>query len=64
MNITHQADQHLAADPAYRKLQRAILALCVLLAPFALSLWFGLCPHLAMSPAPPRGWRHSTPSEP
>ena len=55
MNITHQADQHLAADPAYRKLQRAILALCVLLAPFALSLWFGLCPPFGDVSCPSQG---------
>jgi hypothetical protein len=55
MNTTHQADQHLAADPAYRKLQRAILALCVLLAPFALSLWFGLCPPFGDVSCPSQG---------
>ena len=32
------------ADPVYRKLHRAFFAVCMLLAPLTLSLWFGLCP--------------------
>jgi hypothetical protein len=31
-------------DPLYRKLHRAFFALCIVLAPLALCLWFGLCP--------------------
>jgi hypothetical protein len=31
-------------DPAYRKLQRAVLALCIALAPLVAAAWFSLCP--------------------
>lgn len=44
MNLSHQPNQHLTAEPFYRKLHRAFLALCIVLAPLVLSLWFGLCP--------------------
>jgi hypothetical protein len=30
--------------PAYRRVQRAILALCIVAAPLALASWFALCP--------------------
>ena len=32
------------ADPVYRKLHRAFFAVCVVLAPLTLSLWFSTCP--------------------
>ena len=44
MNLSHKSDQQRTADPAYRKLYRTFFALCILLAPLILSLWFGLCP--------------------
>jgi len=44
MDLSHQPNQQLTAEPFYRKLHRAFLALCILLAPLILSLWFGLCP--------------------
>ena len=44
MNLSHQSNQLVTAEPVYRKLHRAFLALCILLAPLILSLWFGLCP--------------------
>ena len=44
MDLSHHSNQQRVADPAYRKLHRAFLALCILLAPLILSLWFGLCP--------------------
>lgn len=44
MNLSHQPNQLAAADPVYRKLHRAFFALCIVLAPLILSLWFSLCP--------------------
>ena len=44
MELSHQSNKHHSADPVYRKLHRAFLALCIVLAPLILSLWFGLCP--------------------
>lgn len=44
MDITHSSNQQRVVDPIYRKLHRAFFALCILLAPLALSFWFGLCP--------------------
>ncbi len=44
MNLSHKSDQPRTADPVYRKLHRAFLALCILLAPLTISLWFTLCP--------------------
>ena len=54
MNATRQAGPP-AAEPAYRRLQRAVLACCVLLAPLALSLWFGACPPFGDVSCPSRG---------
>jgi hypothetical protein len=53
MDLSHKSKQQRAADPAYRKLHRAFFALCILLAPLTLSLWFGLCPTGAGDPACP-----------
>jgi hypothetical protein len=50
---SHQSKQQRIADPLYRKLHRAFFALCILLAPLTLSLWFGLCPTGAGDPACP-----------
>ena len=44
MDLSHHPNQQHSADPVYRKLHRALLALCIVLAPLILSLWFGLCP--------------------
>ncbi len=44
MDLTHRSSQQRIADPVYRKLQRAFFALCIVLGPLILSLWFGLCP--------------------
>lgn len=44
VNLSYQSNQQRAADPVYRKLHRAFFAVCILLAPLTLSLWFGLCP--------------------
>ena len=44
MDTSHQSRKPREADPIYRKLHRAFFALCILLAPLVLSLWFGLCP--------------------
>ena len=44
MDRSQQSNQQHIADPVYRKLHRAFLALCILLAPLILSLWFSLCP--------------------
>ncbi|HJT58875.1 MAG TPA: hypothetical protein VJ761_20365, partial [Ktedonobacteraceae bacterium] len=41
------------AEPVYRKLHRAFFAVCILLAPLVLSLWFGLCPTSAFDAACP-----------
>src|SRR5207248_580020 len=44
MDLSNKSNQQRAADPVYRKLQRAFFALCIILAPLTLSLWFALCP--------------------
>jgi hypothetical protein len=44
MDLSHQSNQQHSADPVYRRLHRAFLAFCIVLAPLILSLWFGLCP--------------------
>jgi hypothetical protein len=44
MNRSVQSNQQLVADPVYRKLHRAVLAACLLLAPLSLAGWFTLCP--------------------
>jgi len=43
-NLSDQSNQQRPDDPVYRKLHRAFFAVCMLLAPLTLSLWFGLCP--------------------
>jgi hypothetical protein len=53
MDVSHQPKQYRPADPVYRQLHRAFFALCVLLAPLSLSLWFGLCPTGAGDPGCP-----------
>lgn len=44
MELSRRFNQHRVADPVYRKLHRAFFALCIVLAPLVLSLWFVLCP--------------------
>jgi hypothetical protein len=44
MDLSHQSNRQHSADPVYRRLHRAFLAFCIVLAPLILSLWFGLCP--------------------
>jgi hypothetical protein len=44
MDLSHQSNQQRVADPVYRKFHRTFFALCIVLAPLILSLWFGLCP--------------------
>jgi hypothetical protein len=46
MALSHQSNQRQVADadPLYRQLHRAFFAVCLLLAPLTLALWFGLCP--------------------
>src|SRR5215467_14009138 len=44
MALSRQSVQPQTTDPLYRKLHRVFFALCIVLAPLALSLWFGLCP--------------------
>jgi hypothetical protein len=58
MDLSNRSSQQQAADPVYRKLHRAFFALCILLAPLILSLWFGLCPEYG-NPACPVG-THAT----
>lgn len=41
MSLTHT---ELEIDPVYRKFHRTVIALCIVLAPLAASLWFALCP--------------------
>ena len=53
MDLSHQSSQQRVVDPLYRKLHRAFFAICILLAPLTLSLWFGLCPTGAGDPACP-----------
>jgi hypothetical protein len=54
MNVSHQPRKPRATDPVYRQLHRAFFALCILLAPLSVSLWFGLCPEYG-NPACPVG---------
>src|SRR5499425_3946662 len=53
MALSHQSNQQRVADPVYRQLHRAFFALCMLLAPLTLSLWFGPCPTGVGDPACP-----------
>jgi hypothetical protein len=53
MALSKQPSQQPMADLLYRKLHRVFFALCILLAPLALSLWFGLCPTGARDAACP-----------
>jgi len=54
MDFSQQSNQQLVADPLYHKLYRAFFALCLLLAPLTVSLWFSLCPEYG-NPACPVG---------
>jgi hypothetical protein len=54
MDLSQHSNQQQAADPVYRKLHRTFFALCLLLAPLTVSLWFGLCPEYG-NPACPVG---------
>jgi hypothetical protein len=51
MSAIAQRSVHI---PAYQRLQRLILALCILLAPLSLAGWFALCPQYG-DPACPNG---------
>ena len=42
------------ADPLYRKLHRAFFAVCLLLGPLTMAVWFGTCPQLG-DPGCPNG---------
>ena len=44
MALSHQSRKPRTAEPVYRRLRRAFFALCLLLAPLAVSLWFVSCP--------------------
>ena len=44
MHLSHTSDQQWAADPVYRKFQRACLAACIVLAPLVLFLGFAFDP--------------------
>ena len=44
MNLSHQSNQPHTAQIPYPKLYSALFAVCIVLAPLALSLWFGVCP--------------------
>ncbi|HLI89854.1 MAG TPA: hypothetical protein VKV37_14285 [Ktedonobacteraceae bacterium] len=44
MALSHKVGQQRVDDLLYRKLHRMFFALCIVLAPLALILWFGLCP--------------------
>jgi hypothetical protein len=44
MTLSHQDRKPRPADPIYRRLQRLFAALCLLLAPLAVSLSFATCP--------------------
>src|SRR5437868_9372938 len=44
MNLSHKSSQQRAADPIYRKLHRALLAMCIIIAPVVLFLGFAFDP--------------------
>jgi len=54
MDLSHHSNQQQGVEPLYRKLHRTFFALCLLLAPLTVSLWFGLCPEYG-NPACPVG---------
>ena len=54
MALTHQSRKPRTADPVSHQLHLAFFALCMLLAPLTVSLWFGLCPEYG-NPACPVG---------
>ena len=53
LSQTQPNQQSAGAEPFYRKFHRAFFALCMLLAPLTLSLWFCLCPTGVGDPACP-----------
>jgi hypothetical protein len=53
MHLSNKSNQQHVAEPVYRKFHRAFFALCMLMAPLTLSLWFGLCPTGVGDPACP-----------
>src|SRR5437868_12725153 len=56
MALSHQSNlQRITdADPLYRKLHRAFFAVCMLLGPLTMAVWFGTCPQLG-DPGCPNG---------
>lgn len=54
MHVSPHSSQPRGADPAYRQLHRVFFALCLLLAPLTVSLWFATCPEYG-NPACPVG---------
>src|SRR5579859_1270481 len=54
MVLSRHARKPRAAEPIYRCLHRVFFALCMLLAPLTVSLWFGFCPEYG-NPACPVG---------
>ncbi len=57
MELSHQTVRQQTAEPVYRKLHRVFFAVCLLLAPLTLSLWFALCPQYG-DPACPNSASH------
>jgi hypothetical protein len=53
----HSQPDNAVSEPAYLKLHRVFFATCLLLAPLATSLWFGLCPTGANDAGCPDGGR-------
>ncbi len=52
MDLSHKSNQSQTAEPVYRKFQRVLLAVCIILAPLALSSWFVLCPQYGVPRCP------------
>jgi hypothetical protein len=54
MAFFNKSNQQRTADPVYRKLHRILFAVCIVLGPLLMSMWFGLCPEYG-NPACPVG---------
>jgi hypothetical protein len=54
MQVSHPSSHQEVADPVYRQLHRVFFALCLLVAPLTVGVWFATCPEYG-NPACPVG---------
>lgn len=55
MDLSRDLSEDRTADPAYRKVCRALLTACIVLAPLTLAAWFALCPQYGNPACPSQG---------